>query len=292
MLICGPGRKRPGCEVRRDPEAGQYSCSCGGRRVKPRGTRKEIAFGVVPAYCRYELFLERYRSAADFIRKEHVDADGLVALDIGTGNGYMKRFCNFGDIEWHGVEVSERRLNTCRDVGYNMHRCDVATDPLPFDGGSFDVVIASHVLEHLTEPEFALRQMDRVLRPNGLLIVGVPIKPYPVSRLLQLFLNLMNRPASATRWTFDVSSFRKLLRRSLGEGYAFVDIRGFRIVSARGITGWENRLSFYRWSVKLGKEFHNRLYCFHLDFDVDSDFASPCFISLIFFASRTKTLLP
>ncbi|MCI4362933.1 MAG: class I SAM-dependent methyltransferase [Thermoplasmata archaeon] len=44
----------------------------------------------------------------------------------------------------------------------------------PFRDGSFDLILASHVLEHLHDPIAALREYDRLLRPGGRLVVGVP----------------------------------------------------------------------------------------------------------------------
>lgn len=53
---------------------------------------------------------------------------------------------------------------------------------LPFANGRFDLVISSHMLEHLTEPNLALREMRRVLRPTGQLLL------------------VISRPGVLTRW--------------------------------------------------------------------------------------------
>lgn len=57
---------------------------------------------------------------------------------------------------------------------------------LPIAGESADLVIALHVLENLRQPHELLREMDRIVRPEGrLLIVGVnPVSLLPISRLL------------------------------------------------------------------------------------------------------------
>jgi SAM-dependent methyltransferase len=46
---------------------------------------------------------------------------------------------------------------------------------LPFDSGSFDVVFASHVLEHIKEDDIALAEIHRVLRPRGFAVLPVPV---------------------------------------------------------------------------------------------------------------------
>ncbi len=51
--------------------------------------------------------------------------------------------------------------------------CDF-TRPLPFLDNTFDIVIASNVLEHLPNPEEAMKEYARVLRPGGRIIGAVP----------------------------------------------------------------------------------------------------------------------
>jgi SAM-dependent methyltransferase len=54
---------------------------------------------------------------------------------------------------------------------------DVAADvtALPFEDGAFDVVLCSHVLEHVEDDVAAIRELARVTRPGGTAIVLVPI---------------------------------------------------------------------------------------------------------------------
>ena len=46
-----------------------------------------------------------------------------------------------------------------------------------------DIAICSHVLEHLPRPEFTMREIHRILKPGGLLLVGVPTAPKFIARL-------------------------------------------------------------------------------------------------------------
>jgi SAM-dependent methyltransferase len=56
--------------------------------------------------------------------------------------------------------------------------CDLA-QALPFADGSFQTVIASDVLEHLADPQFAWREIARVLAPGGVVLLNVPFL-YPI----------------------------------------------------------------------------------------------------------------
>jgi len=50
-------------------------------------------------------------------------------------------------------------------------------DPLPFGDNSFDLVLASHILEHVEKYEQVVRELHRVLKPGGILVVKVPEFP-------------------------------------------------------------------------------------------------------------------
>lgn len=69
---------------------------------------------------------------------------------------------------------------TCVDWGHSIQgnqHVDAEVDltgPLPFEASSFDTIILSDVLEHLPNPDNLWREMARVLRPGGKLILNVP----------------------------------------------------------------------------------------------------------------------
>jgi ubiquinone/menaquinone biosynthesis C-methylase UbiE len=46
---------------------------------------------------------------------------------------------------------------------------------MPFPDASFDVIVCSHVLEHIVEDHKALRELYRVLKPKGIAVLQVPI---------------------------------------------------------------------------------------------------------------------
>lgn len=65
---------------------------------------------------------------------------------------------------------------TCVDWAPGAHidqACDLS-QPLPFADASFDTIILSDVLEHMPEPELVWREMTRVLRPGGKVVMNVP----------------------------------------------------------------------------------------------------------------------
>ena len=81
-----------------------------------------------------------------------------------------------------GVDVSKPNLEHCRKLGLRVLPADL-NRPLPFSPGSFPVIFCSHVLEHVDAPISLLRECQRILGPNGLLILGLPIETSLVNRL-------------------------------------------------------------------------------------------------------------
>lgn len=216
-----------------------------------------LAFGRVPAYCTYELFFERYRAAAELLNPR---AEGAAAprriLDVGSGEGFLKYFVDAPDWEWHGVEWHERRRRLCEWLGYRMIAADISAERLPYPDGWFDAVAASHVLEHLPDRDHALDELDRVLKPGGLLFIAVPVKVPPLDLVLNAYYALKRRArATETAHAYSLGSLRRHLDARFAGRYALVDQRGLRLISARKRADWEEREWFWRFNRWWGARF-------------------------------------
>jgi SAM-dependent methyltransferase len=93
-------------------------------------------------------------------------------LDVGCGTGAnLLMLSQFGDAE--GVDLSEDALAFCRERGLEKVKLGAA-EKLPYDDGTFDLVTALDVVEHLDDDLAGLREMQRVLRPGGRVLLFVP----------------------------------------------------------------------------------------------------------------------
>lgn len=219
-----------------------------------------LAFGRVPAYRKYELFFERYRAAAEFLDPRPAALGAWPGgwprriLDVGAGEGFLKRFVTAPDLEWHGTEVNPRRAELCASLGYTIGSVDPATQHLPYPDAHFGVVAACHVLEHMEHRERVLAELERVLAPRGLLFIAVPIKLPPLHLLLNLYYRAkVGMIRGETTQAYSLTSFRAELARAYGERFRIVDLRGLRLLSARKRASWEDHEGFYRFNVAWGR---------------------------------------
>jgi SAM-dependent methyltransferase len=79
--------------------------------------------------------------------------------------------------EYIGVDVSATAVEAARAGGLDARVIEDAA-ALPFPDGSFDLVTCVEVLEHLFEPDRAVAEIRRVLRPGGRLVCSAPNVAY------------------------------------------------------------------------------------------------------------------
>ena len=119
-------------------------------------------------------YIGRRRIIASFIKEicRHFPGRRTRILDVGCGTGAnLVMLSQFGDAE--GVDISPDALAFCRERGLRNVKLGAA-EQLPFADGSFDIVTAFDVVEHMDDDVAGLREMRRVLQPNGRLLLFVP----------------------------------------------------------------------------------------------------------------------
>jgi SAM-dependent methyltransferase len=90
------------------------------------------------------------------------------AVDVGCGIGDFLQFRP----NTIGVDINPHTVAYCQSRGLDARL--MKPDILPFEDASFDCALMDNVLEHIAEPAALLRELCRVLRPQGRLLIGVP----------------------------------------------------------------------------------------------------------------------
>ena len=148
--------------------AGGYCPAC--NRFVPRFRTGGVQRRRSRARCPECGALERHRLLALVL-------DGLApliqehgrVLDIATSRYVTDRVRKIGPALYVRLDLDPAADGREIDVQASM-------TALPFAEGSFDLIVCSHVLEHVPDDEAAMRELARVLRPGGLALVQVPIR--------------------------------------------------------------------------------------------------------------------
>lgn len=128
---------------------------------------------------------------------------GMTVLDLGCADGLYLKYFNSHSI---GLERQDKLAYECQKKGLtvvigNLDGC------LPFKEETFDGVFFSHVLEHLDHPANALREIHRITKCSGTLVLGLPTE-----KNLFRFVLRRNYFKGTHLYSFSVDGAIKLLK--------------------------------------------------------------------------------
>jgi 2-polyprenyl-3-methyl-5-hydroxy-6-metoxy-1,4-benzoquinol methylase len=152
----------------------------------------------------------------DLISRLVPGADVSDILDLGCGSGWLSEMLQsrgfrvtaldlgFDSIRRASVRLKERSAGVSFTLGDIYH--------LPFGESNFDAVVASEVLEHLDDPQAALHEMARVVRPGGCLAVTTPYRER-IEETLCVHCN-KKTPVNAHLHSFDEKNMERMLHEA------------------------------------------------------------------------------
>ena len=120
---------------------------------------------------RHWWFATRLWAIESWLRQSAPPRDAQI-LDIGCGAGNMiHHLSQFGRVK--GIEVDERPVRMAQARGYDVQQAD-ATQRIPFNDNTFDLVTALDVIEHVDADVQVISEARRVAKPNGLVLITTP----------------------------------------------------------------------------------------------------------------------
>lgn len=190
--------------------------SCGLLRLHPQPTDDDLHAAYAATYAPYirpglsgraKNWLER-RSVRQLW--EHLSPPRAV-LDVGCASGELLDVVRqAGNPNVSGVEPDAAAAQRARARGINVHTGTMDDAALPAE--SVDTAILSHTIEHVFDPLATLRELHRVLRPGGVLILWLPNADSIEARLLRSYWIGYDAPRHLT--TFSVETLSLALRQA------------------------------------------------------------------------------
>ena len=147
----------------------------------------------------------------------------LDVLDVGCGVGLNSEAIRLKGHRVCGVDISRQAIEKYCARGFAGQVMDIE-EGLGFPSDSFDLIFCSEVIEHTVAPESLAREMLRVLRPGGRLVLSTPNSafwPYRVLGLAGFTVGELQHPKHFQ--FFSRRSLRRLLR---GAGFREVEALG------------------------------------------------------------------
>ncbi|HEY3360714.1 MAG TPA: class I SAM-dependent methyltransferase [Methanosarcina sp.] len=95
-------------------------------------------------------------------------------IDIGCGEGFVINNLDFPNTT--GIDISRSAIKIAKKKNPDCNLCSGSIYNISFKEKSFDLVIATEVLEHLERPELALKEIRRITK--NYCILSVPNEPY------------------------------------------------------------------------------------------------------------------
>src|SRR5512145_740421 len=124
-------------------------------------------------------FARRYYAA---LVRQYAPRTGGKLLEMGCGLGHLLGLLQ-DDFQCVGLDlidysIEQTRINAPKAEAYQMSADDLSM----FASGSFSVVVALHLIEHLPDPAKTIQEVSRILEPGGLWLFATPNPDYSLRR--------------------------------------------------------------------------------------------------------------
>jgi len=191
-----------------------------------------------------------FRNALDRLHKKITSDSKKTLLDVGCGQGHFLKLAK--DLSWEveGVELSKAACEYAKEK-FDIDIKNKDLREVNFPDCYFDTITLWNVLDHLLYPIDILREIYRVLKPEGILVIRVPNVKFHffIHKLFSLFQvdtksDGLRDPSIIVNFGFSKKTIKKVLKKvdfqkikafnsilSSGDPYRSMDVFSDRLVN-------------------------------------------------------------
>lgn len=144
----------------------------------------------------------RLREIANLAARHLPFSPDARVLDLGCGDGYATGRVLEGRPRSTclGLDLSIPKLKSMR--GRFEHCCAAVADAegVPLKSASFDIILCLELIEHVLEPVSVLKEIRRLLRPNGRCLISTPADSFMQPTLVRALSKLKHRNGRGKRF--------------------------------------------------------------------------------------------
>lgn len=161
----------PEGNLKRCPQCGQLVSACGKAWFDESMQEFDVAEGTLPTGKNKIRYHQRMGKILTDAKKVAVkDSQPARLLDVGCSSGALLLVAKECGYEVFGAEPATKAAATAQNLGFEVFPGFVQDAHYP--DNHFDVVTLFEVIEHLLEPAEVMREIQRILKPGGLLLIG------------------------------------------------------------------------------------------------------------------------
>ena len=181
---------------------------------------------IIPKYFENEFedskrVFQTFKSLFNFLDLNYLHSK-IKLLDIGSGNGSFVEICKENNIDAIGIDGSKQKIN-------------FENDKLDFKDETFEVVTLISVIEHIQEPSNILREVYRILKKKGVIVIVTPNFRYS-------YKNFYDDPTHLRPYT--EKSIIKLMQL-----YGFKNLKTVPFLVNKSLIFWKIPFSFFFASI-------------------------------------------
>ena len=120
-------------------------------------------------------------------------------LDLGCGSGWAVNYAfekANGKGEFYGLDISQKMINKALEIYKNNNQLHFQmgdSASLPFSDNFFDFIITTNSFHHYPEPDKALSEIKRVLKPGGFVYILDPTSDGPITKIVNILGKIVEK---------------------------------------------------------------------------------------------------